>query len=398
MRIHNYALPALWRAALICIAVVILVAIAIPIAAQATSPSYVTAVWFAKGDNQWPAEGQTLAASQQQNDKTLDIAFVKAQAEQLGCGYKIQGDLYANDKVTRKLLEGGKLYGPSNPAESWPGGSYKSEYSTVFYTGDCPVTVTIADPTYSTTPATCDSTGTVSWTPGKGYSWGDYDPATVSNTATTDDAHTLFASTGTRTFTTTGVFAEAQLDATKEPCLIVPPKPDDKVEYSDWVDEDLTCDREDVVQHRTRTETTSTYDATTNSWATHVQAFAEDGTRSKTAAEIEACVPVPPVDACPNLDGTQATVPDGYVLEDGSCVLVPVVPVCEPSEEVSNGMCVPADLADPDPSRLATTGVDPLLAGAVAGTLLAGGLLLLMWKRRPRPVAEAIDDHSDLYL
>lgn len=98
---------------------------------------YITAVWYAEGTNQWPEEGQTLTASQKQKDPYLDVDFVKAAAAELGCGFTIQGDLYNDDKVTKSLLDGGKLYGPSNPTESWPGGSYKSEYSTVFYTGDC---------------------------------------------------------------------------------------------------------------------------------------------------------------------------------------------------------------------------------------------------------------------
>lgn len=99
--------------------------------------TYVTAVWWALGTNQWPDGGQTLAAHVTHESKGLDVDFVKAEAAKLGCGYTIQGDLYANDKTTKKLLAGGKLYGPSNPTESWPGGEYRAEYSTVFYTGDC---------------------------------------------------------------------------------------------------------------------------------------------------------------------------------------------------------------------------------------------------------------------
>lgn len=33
--------------------------------------------------------------------------------------------------------------------------------------------------------------------------------------------------------------------------------------------------------------------------------------------------PPPPVDVCPNIDGNQATVPDGYQLVDGQCVVIP---------------------------------------------------------------------------
>ena len=36
--------------------------------------------------------------------------------------------------------------------------------------------------------------------------------------------------------------------------------------------------------------------------------------------------PKPPVDVCPNLDGTQTEVPKGYALKDGKCIEVEVVP------------------------------------------------------------------------
>lgn len=102
-----------------------------------TKPGYVTAVWYAEGTAQWPAGGQTLLTSKKHADAVLDVAFGEAQAATLGCGYTIQLDVYNDDKTTTSLLKGGKLYGPSNPTESWPGGGYKSEFSKVFYTGDC---------------------------------------------------------------------------------------------------------------------------------------------------------------------------------------------------------------------------------------------------------------------
>lgn len=120
------------------IAAAALTLILAPTAAEAhEKPSNVTAVWWAQGTNQWPVEGQTLAAFTPSD--TLAVDFIKAEAAKLGCGFTIQGDLYADDKITKSLLAGGKLFGPSNPTESWPGGKYKAEFSTVFYTGDCPV-------------------------------------------------------------------------------------------------------------------------------------------------------------------------------------------------------------------------------------------------------------------
>lgn len=125
-----------------------------PTAAEAhEKPSNITAVWWAQGTNQWPAEGQTLAASRP--SEALDVAFIQSEAAKLGCGFTIQGDLYADDKTTKSLLAGGKLYGPSNPAESWPGGSYKAEFSTVFYTGDCPIEPTPIEVSAHVVPWSC---------------------------------------------------------------------------------------------------------------------------------------------------------------------------------------------------------------------------------------------------
>lgn len=112
-----------------------------PFPANATEPTDggVTAVWYAAGTNQWPADGQTLRAHT--GSPSLDLAFVQSTAAELGCGFTIQGDFYADDATTAALLAGGKLYAPGNPAESWPNGQYLPEYSTVFYTGDCAVVV-----------------------------------------------------------------------------------------------------------------------------------------------------------------------------------------------------------------------------------------------------------------
>lgn len=118
--------------------------------ADATEPtdSGITAVWFAAGTNQWPADGQTLRAHTPST--VLDLAFVQSTAAELGCGFTIQGDFYADDATTAALLAGGKLFAPGNPAESWPNGQYLPEFSTVIYTGDCAVVV---PPVVATEPA-----------------------------------------------------------------------------------------------------------------------------------------------------------------------------------------------------------------------------------------------------
>lgn len=149
-----------------------------PTAAEAhEKPSNVTAVWWAQGTDQWPAEGQTLAASRPSD--TLDVDFIKSEADKLGCGFTIQGDLYADDKITKSLLAGGKLYAPNKPAESWPGGKYKAEFSTVFYTGDCPVE-----------PELTDTTVTAEW-----VAWSCTDGVYVGNRITATAEHADFTIT-----------------------------------------------------------------------------------------------------------------------------------------------------------------------------------------------------------
>jgi hypothetical protein len=120
--------------------------------APTAEPGGITAVWYAAGTNQWPTEGQTLKVHQPST--ALDTDFVQATAALLGCGFTIQGDYYADDATTAALLAGGKLYAPGSPTESWPGGQYLPEFSTVFYTGDCvaPVPTETPAPVESTPP------------------------------------------------------------------------------------------------------------------------------------------------------------------------------------------------------------------------------------------------------
>lgn len=182
------------------------------------------------------------------------------------------------------------------------------------------------------------------------------------------------------TATNSGYLTVDKFVGTCTPPVIIPPEPPTKVTYSDWVDEGNDCTRDTIAQHRGRTTVTYTYDAVSNSWTEHVATVTEDGTRPKTAAEVTECAP-PPVDVCPNVDGDQTVIPDGYELVDGQCALIPVPPVdppvCADGEELSNGVCVPADLPNPDPTfqpqphRLATTGVDDGNWYAIGAALLA---------------------------
>lgn len=48
--------------------------------------------------------------------------------------------------------------------------------------------------------------------------------------------------------------------------------------------------------------------------------------------------PPPPVDVCVNIEGQQDSVPPGYILVNGNCIIPP--PVCEEGEELINGVCV----------------------------------------------------------
>lgn len=65
---------------------------------------------------------------------------------------------------------------------------------------------------------------------------------------------------------------------------------------------------------------------------------------ARVTVKADACVP-PPVDVCPNLDGAQAVVPEGHVLQDGQCVIpVPIVDVCPNLE--GNQATIPAGYHD----------------------------------------------------
>lgn len=59
-------------------------------------------------------------------------------------------------------------------------------------------------------------------------------------------------------------------------------------------------------------------------------------------ATSDDCVPdQPPVDVCPNIDGAQATVPDGDQITDGQCVPIPPPPpTCSDDQTLVDGQCV----------------------------------------------------------
>lgn len=175
---------------------------------------------------------------------------------------------------------------------SWPDGFTQSETKSftvteAHLTGNCAPIKTIANPVWSTTPATCDATGTIVFSPGEGYTWGNYNANSGLNTATTVNSKTLFAN-GTRYFTIPKTFAEPKLDATKPPCA--DPEPETKIEYGDWVEEELNCDTKSVVS--TRSVTTTTYTLVGTKWvANEPVVTTETKTRAKTDAEKYECLP-----------------------------------------------------------------------------------------------------------
>lgn len=199
---------------------------------------------------------------------------------------------------------------------------------------------------------------------------------------------------------------EGTLPVSAFPTDCVPPKPEDRTEDSEWVEGPNDCALDVIELHGVRTSTTWSLEG--NHWVATITTTPISDTRPKTAAEIADCAPPPPVDVCPNLDGDQSVVPDGYELADELCALIPVPPVdpptCVEGEELSNGVCVPADLPDPvppvttHPDRLATTGADMSWVPFVAILAAIGGAFLVFGRpRKPRPVDTPIDDHSDIF-
>lgn len=98
-------------------------------------PPYVLALWEAPGGAETRfAVPQVLVASTPTSSPDLSQLD-----EWLACGTTYQVDLYVNDETTGRLLAGGVLYGPSNPAESWPGGSRAAgDFSRRLTTAACP--------------------------------------------------------------------------------------------------------------------------------------------------------------------------------------------------------------------------------------------------------------------
>lgn len=105
-------------------------------AGAAEDPPYVLALWEAPGgaDARFSVP-QVLAASTA--TASADLGQLDGWME---CGTTYQVDLYVNDETTESLLAGGVLYGPSNPAESWPGGSRaEGDFSRRVTTPACPI-------------------------------------------------------------------------------------------------------------------------------------------------------------------------------------------------------------------------------------------------------------------
>lgn len=65
-------------------------------------------------------------------------------------------------------------------------------------------------------------------------------------------------------------------------------------------------------------------------WTDSYAQGSDDQLRERERLAGDCTTPPPPVDVCPNLDGAQDAIPEGYVLEDGACVLPPPPPVVEP--------------------------------------------------------------------
>lgn len=104
--------------------------------------------------------------------------------------------------------------------------------------------------------------------------------------------------------------------------------------------------------------------------------------------EGQCVLPPPPVDVCPNLEGNQEIVPEGYILEEGECVLPPPPPVdlcpeegiqtelpcaeppapvdvCPNDEGIQTEVPCPSDTPPPPPSALAPIEVHRTPSGGI---------------------------------
>jgi hypothetical protein len=123
-----------------------------------------------------------------------------------------------------------------------------------------------------------------------------------------------------------------------------PVKPDDKVEYGEWVDGNKDCESKTVTQTRTKSVTTYEWDGT--KWVAQTPVVTtETRTRPMTEAELKECEPpvvVPPT--CPNGTPWTDTNGNGMMDECNPPVVVvtpPVPPVVTPPEVTPPKMIKP---------------------------------------------------------
>ncbi|WP_156165145.1 hypothetical protein [Demequina silvatica] len=110
---------------------------------------------------------------------------------------------------------------------------------------------------------------------------------------------------------------------------VKPPKPDTKVESTQWEVSDYKCDSESVSLMREVTTTTYTWDAESWSWKSSKSTETETSSRPMTAQEKAANCEEPPVDVCTNLPDLQTEVPAGYETDGHGNCTVPPVDVCK---------------------------------------------------------------------
>ncbi len=208
-----------------------------------------------------------------------------------------------------------------------------------------------------------------------------------------------------------GTRAATDAELSQADCQVVPPRPDPVVQQ-EAVDGVVDCDTATVPVTTTTTTTDWVWDTETEAWVTGTpETSVEHGSRTATDAELSQAgceVPPPATDVCPDLDGDQSSVPDGYVLDGGRCVVEDVLGT---ETTVSGGqgggpqggghagdLVLGTDASVPTavdaglgsaPNASLTQGS----RGAVGDVLTAGGLLVLLvsgavtWSRRRRSVS-----------
>ena len=139
--------------------------------------------------------------------------------------------------------------------------------------------------------------------------------------------------------------------------------------FTEWFDPEPECGVGTVDSIRSRTDYTYAWNEDTKVWDETATVTVEHRILEVDVIECS----TPPVDVCPDLDGVQLVVPDGYFLLEGECLQDSTLGVSQ------------SDTPTPTLTEvtLAATGADGTTGGvALALSLVLGGLGVMLLRRQ----------------